>query len=176
MTKEPVSKGRREWIKLYMSDWLDDGFTSFLTPAQLGVAAKLWALAGRMKVQGIICKKPGNPYTLAELSQRLHFKPNLVNTTLGKLEDYGFTLTDPNGIHWVHWNTDQPDYGDVDTRRLLPPDKQKNHHQADNAHYEDTEPEDDIHIPSTPEEIAKANAAKKRLSDALKALPPIKKL
>ncbi|GAI60401.1 unnamed protein product [marine sediment metagenome] len=113
---------RREWIKLYMADWLDNGFTSFLTPAQLGVAAKLWALAGRMSTQGVIKKRPGAPFTLNELSARLHFDKNLVKATLGKLEDYGFIIVDPEGIHWTYWDKDQPDYGEKESRRQLPPD------------------------------------------------------
>jgi hypothetical protein len=113
---------RREWIKLYLSDWLDDGFTSFLSPAQMGVAAKLWALAGRMKDQGIIRKRPGVPFTLAELSLRLKFRQVLVKGTLAKLEDYGFIITDRTGIHWTHWDEDQPVYNPVASRRQLPPD------------------------------------------------------
>jgi len=115
---------RREWIELYLSDWLDDGFTSFLSPAQMGVAAKLWALAGRMKDNGIIRKRPSVPFTLAELSLRLKFGQALVKGTLAKLEDFGFTVTDDIGIHWTHWDEDQPPYHPIGSRRQLPSDQE----------------------------------------------------
>jgi hypothetical protein len=116
---------RREWIKLYLSDWLDDGFTSFLTLAQMGAAAKLWALAGRMTDQGVIHKRRGTPFSLKELGTRLKIKTTLLGITLAKLEDYGFITRDQDGIRWTHWDEDQPPYLPVETRRQLPPDESK---------------------------------------------------
>jgi len=95
------------WFKVYPEDWLADGVTLFLTPAQRGVFISLQALASTSPSRGIIQAAPGRPYEPSTLARRCRCKQNLLTATLNRLEEIGEITRDEEGIHITGWKDDQ---------------------------------------------------------------------
>jgi len=95
------------WFKVYPEDWLADGVTLFLSPAQRGVFISLQAIASTSPNRGIIQAAPGTPYPPAILARRCRCKQGLLTTTLNRLQEVGKITIDAEGIHIKNWNEDQ---------------------------------------------------------------------
>lgn len=95
------------WFKVYPEDWLADGVTLFLTPAQRGVFISLQAVASTSPDRGTIQASPGTAYEPATLARRCRCKLNLLTGTLNKLELVGKITRDQEGIHIIGWEDDQ---------------------------------------------------------------------
>lgn len=95
------------WFKVYPEDWLADGVTLFLTPAQRGVFISLLAVAHCNPNPGTIQAAPGTPYEPAILARRCRCKQSLLTATLTKLEQVGKVTQDEEGIHITSWLEDQ---------------------------------------------------------------------
>ena len=95
------------WFKVYPEDWLADGVTLFLSPAQRGVFISLQAVASTSPNRGTIQAAPGRPYETATLARRCRCKQGLLTATLNKLEQVGKIIQDGEGIHITNWEEDQ---------------------------------------------------------------------
>lgn len=95
------------WFKVYPEDWLADGVTLFLTPAQRGVFISLQAVASTSPNRGTIQASPGTPYEPTTLARRCRCKINLLTATLNRLEQKGKITRDSEGIHIIGWQDDQ---------------------------------------------------------------------
>ena len=95
------------WFKVYPEDWLADGVTLFLTPAQRGVFISLQAVAHTCPDRGTIQAAPDQPYEPATLARRCRCKLNLLTATLNRLEQVGKITRDHEGIHIANWLEDQ---------------------------------------------------------------------
>lgn len=98
----------RDWIAIYLSDWLENGIARTLTPAQQGVFLRLQCLAARSKEPGTIHIKPGAPYPAETLARILRIKTRLLTSTLTALATIDKLKQDADGIHITNFITDQP--------------------------------------------------------------------
>ena len=95
------------WFKAYPEDWLANGMTLFLSPAQRGVAISLWSLSHVSPTPGVIQAAPGKPMKTETICLRCRCKPALLNSTLELLKEEGKITISEEGIFFPHWQEDQ---------------------------------------------------------------------
>lgn len=100
----------RSWIKLYLSDVLENGISIHLTLAQQGLWFRLYCLSARCELPGTVNILPGKPYPTEQLARRLRVKPTVLTDTLHTLELIGLITRDGEGIHIAHFVEDQPEW------------------------------------------------------------------
>lgn len=79
-----LQHGRRKWVKLWVSEWLDGTMRFQMTPAQRGIWADLLALAGSSRTAGII--GPGETGGIAD-GFPLDYLASILRVDLETLKD-----------------------------------------------------------------------------------------
>lgn len=100
----------RDFILLYLSDWLENGIKRNLSEAQRGCFTQLLCQAGRSPEPGTLHLLPNKPYEDEKLAQLLHVRIRTLQPTLKLLLEMGLITKDKDGIHIVNWEKDQPEW------------------------------------------------------------------
>ncbi len=106
-------RGKRSWVKLWVTGWLHGSIRWQLDPAERGVWADLLCLAGECGQEGKICDNDGRPYPRDFLASQLHIPQTLLDQTIAKCKHEG-RLDDQDDIIIIsNWQTYQSEYDRV---------------------------------------------------------------
>lgn len=110
----------RDFIFLYLSDWLENGIKRTLSEAERGCFAQLLCQAGRSPDPGTLHLLPGKPYEDEKLAQLLHVRTRTLRSTIKLLSEMGMIVRDDDGIHITNWKEDQPPWDPRGGKRKTP--------------------------------------------------------
>ena len=82
-------RGKRSWVKLWVTGWLHGSIRWQLDPAERGVWADLLCLAGECGQEGKICDNDGRPYPREFIANQLNILQILLDATIAKCKHEG---------------------------------------------------------------------------------------
>lgn len=100
----------RRWFKLWVEEELNGAVRFALTPAERSVWVDLRALASRSQQDGLITAPSGKPYPHNWIATTLNVSRNLLESTLGKLENLHQIDENEDGIRLMEWGKYQSEY------------------------------------------------------------------
>jgi len=106
-------RGKRTWIKLWVSGWLHGSIRWQLKPDERGVWADLIALAGECGKDGKICDNDARPYPGDFIASQLHIPQALLDRTIAKCRTEGRLDDRDDMIVITNWPTYQSEYDRV---------------------------------------------------------------
>ena len=110
-----LQHGRRRWVKLWVSEWLDGTIRFELTAEQRGLWADLIALAGGSRHAGVICQGETNGklmgYPIDYLSSNLRVKEETLRATLEMFKKQDrISVSETGAIYITNWKKYQSEY------------------------------------------------------------------
>jgi len=115
-------RGKRSWVKLWVTGWLHGSIRWQLDPAERGVWADLLCLAGECGQEGKICDNDGRPYPREFIANQLNILQILLDATIAKCKHEGRLEDKDDVIIISNWQTYQSEYDRVKKYRQQPPD------------------------------------------------------
>ena len=115
-------RGKRSWVKLWVTGWLHGSIRWQLDPAERGVWADLLCLAGECGQEGKICDNDGRPYPREFIANQLNILQILLDETIAKCKHEGRLEDKDDVIIISNWQTYQSEYDRVKKYREKPPD------------------------------------------------------
>lgn len=125
-------RGKRSWVKFWVTGWLHGSIRWQLAPAERGVWADLICLAGECGQEGKICDNDGRPYPRDFIANQLNIPQVLLDQTIAKCKHEG-RLDDKDDVIIIsNWQTYQSEYDRVKKYRAssthAPEDYEKQKH------------------------------------------------
>lgn len=121
-------KGKRSWIKIWVTGWLHGSIRWQLDPSERGVWADLIVLAGESSQEGAICDNDKRPYPRDFIASQLNIPQELLDRTIAKCMHEGRIEERDDVIIISNWQTYQSEYDRVKKYREKPaedPEKYK---------------------------------------------------
>lgn len=115
-------RGKRSWVKLWVTGWLHGSIRWQLDPSERGVWADLLCLAGECGQEGKICDNDGRPYPRDFIANQLNIPQALLDQTIAKCKHEGRLDDKDEVIVITNWQTYQSEYDRVKKYREKPPD------------------------------------------------------
>ncbi|MCK4722506.1 MAG: phage replisome organizer N-terminal domain-containing protein [Dehalococcoidia bacterium] len=119
-------RGKRSWIKIWVTGWLHGSIRWQLDPSERGVWADLIVLAGECSQEGAICDNDSRPYPRDFIANQLNIPQELLDRTIAKCRREGRVEDRDDIIIISNWQAYQSEYDRVKKYRATPaedPDK-----------------------------------------------------
>jgi len=120
-------KGKRSWVKLWVTGWLHGSIRWQLNPAERGVWADLLCLAGECGQEGKICDNDGRPYPREFIANQLNILQILLDETIAKCKHEGRLEDKDDVIIISNWQTYQSEYDRVKKYREKSPEAKRDY-------------------------------------------------
>ena len=114
------SRGKRSWIKLWVTGWLHGSIRWQLEPSERSVWADLLCMAGECGREGAICDNDGRPYPRDFIANQLNIPATLLNQTVAKCKREGRIEERDDVIIIANWHNYQSEYDRVKKYRGKP--------------------------------------------------------
>ena len=107
------ARGKRSWIKLWVTGWLHGSIRWQLEPEERSVWADLLCMAGECGKEGKICDNDDRPYPRDFIANQLNIPVTLLNQTIAKCMNEGRIEERSDIIIIINWNNYQSEYDRV---------------------------------------------------------------
>ena len=102
--------GSMRYVKVWVSEYLEGTIRFDFEPDERSVFVDLLAMSGRMRVKGLICARPGNPYPHAWLAGTLNIPIDLFERALARMIATDRATEGEEGIRITNWKKYQSEY------------------------------------------------------------------
>ena len=116
------ARGKRSWVKFWVTGWLHGSIRWQLDPSERGVWADLICLAGECGQDGKICDNDGRPYPRDFIANQLNIPQILLDRTIAKCRHEGRLDDRDDVIIVTNWKNYQSEYDRVKKYREKPAD------------------------------------------------------
>jgi hypothetical protein len=106
-------RGKRSWVKIWVTGWLHGSIRWQLLPDERGVWADLIVLAGECSQDGAICDNDSHPYPRDFIANQLNISQELLDRTIAKCRHEGRLVDNDDILHIVNWAAYQSEYDRV---------------------------------------------------------------
>jgi hypothetical protein len=118
------SRGKRTWVKIWVSGWLHGSIRWQLEADERGVWADLIAMAGECGQNGAICDNDRRPFPRDFIANQLNIPQELLDRTIAKCRHEGRIDDCDDVIVITNWKVYQSEYDRVKKyRKADEPDK-----------------------------------------------------
>ncbi len=107
------SRGKRSWVKFWVTGWLHGSIRWQLEADERGVWADLICLAGECGREGTICDNDGRPYPRDFIANQLNIPQTLLDRTIAKCIHEGRIDERDDVIIISNWQNYQSEYDRV---------------------------------------------------------------